>query len=97
MNFENRQIVSIHKNLIQRPKFSIRTRNAIGFLLTFVLNVVKEDPYSSQVIIITGYGSFESCREDELSGVYDFIGKPFRMADIHKPIKRAARKAKRKS
>ena len=61
-----------------------------------VLNAVKEAEYNTEVIIITGYGSFESYREAELGGVFDFINKPFKMSDIHKLIKKAARKAKKK-
>lgn len=60
-----------------------------------VLKVVKEGPHKSEVIIITGYGSFESYREAELAGVYEFICKPFKMEDIYKLLKKAARKAKR--
>jgi DNA-binding NtrC family response regulator len=61
-----------------------------------VLNVVKQGGHKSEVIIITGYGSFESYREAELGGVYDFICKPFQMEDIYKLIKKAARKARKK-
>lgn len=61
-----------------------------------VLNVVKQGDHKSEVIIITGYGSFESYREAELGGVYEFICKPFKMEDIHKLIKKAARKARKK-
>jgi len=60
-----------------------------------VLNLVKKGPGNSEVIIITGYGSFESFREAEMSGVFEFICKPFKMEDIFKLIKKAARKAKK--
>lgn len=60
-----------------------------------VLNTVKKSGYNSEVIIITGYGSFESYREAELGGVYEFINKPFKMSDIYRLIKKAARKAKK--
>ena len=60
-----------------------------------VLNVVKRGPHKSEVIIITGYGSFETYREAELGGVYDFISKPFKMEDIYKLVKKAARKARK--
>ncbi len=61
-----------------------------------VLNAVKQGNHKSEVIIITGYGSFESYREAELGGVYDFICKPFKMDDICKLIKKAAKKARKK-
>ena len=60
-----------------------------------VLNVVKKGPGNSEVIIITGYGSFESFREAEMGGVFEFICKPFKMEDIFKLVKKAARKAKK--
>jgi DNA-binding NtrC family response regulator len=62
-----------------------------------VLNEVKNGNLKSEVIIITGYGSFESYREAELGGVFDFINKPFKMTDIYSLIKKAARKARKKS
>ena len=61
-----------------------------------VLKTVRESGYKSEVIIITGYGSFESYREAELGGVFEFINKPFKMNDIYKLIKKAARKAKKR-
>jgi DNA-binding NtrC family response regulator len=60
-----------------------------------VLNVVKKGSEKSEVIIITGYGSFESFREAELGGVFEFICKPFKMEDIYKLVKKAARKARK--
>ena len=58
---------------------------------------MKKGHCKSEVIIITGYGSFESYREAELSGVFEFICKPFRMADICRLIKKAARRARKKT
>jgi DNA-binding NtrC family response regulator len=60
-----------------------------------VLNVVKKGSEKSEVIIITGYGSFESFREAELGGVFEFICKPFKMEDIYKLVKKAARRARK--
>jgi DNA-binding NtrC family response regulator len=60
-----------------------------------VLNVVKKGSEKSEVIIITGYGSFESFREAELGGVFEFICKPFKMEDIYKLVEKAARKARK--
>jgi DNA-binding NtrC family response regulator len=62
-----------------------------------ILNVVKKGSDKSEVIIITGYGSFESFREAELSGVFEFVCKPFKMDDIYKLVKKAARKARKRA
>ena len=60
-----------------------------------VLLEVKKGGYSSEVIIITGYGPFESLREAETVGVFDYIAKPFVMSDLYSRIKKAAKKAKK--
>jgi DNA-binding NtrC family response regulator len=60
-----------------------------------VLKTVKENAYNSEVIIITGYGSFTTSREAEAIGAFDFIAKPFQMSEIHKLIKKAAKRAKK--
>jgi DNA-binding NtrC family response regulator len=59
-----------------------------------VLRAVKNEGYASEVIIITGYSPFESFREAEALGVFDFIAKPFAMSDLYKRIKKAAKKAR---
>jgi DNA-binding NtrC family response regulator len=60
-----------------------------------VLLAVKRGGYNSEVIIITGYGPFESLREAEAVGVFDYIAKPFIMNDLYSRIKKAAKKAKK--
>jgi DNA-binding NtrC family response regulator len=60
-----------------------------------VLMAVKRGGYKSEVIIITGYGPFESLREAEAVGVFDYIAKPFIMNDLYGRIKKAAKKAKK--
>jgi DNA-binding NtrC family response regulator len=62
-----------------------------------VLMAVKQLGYDSEVIMITGYGTFESMREAEAVGVFAYIGKPFKMSDMHNLIKKAARGARRQS
>ena len=59
-----------------------------------VLHNVKERGLSTQVIIITGYGSFEAAREAEAVGAFDFLCKPLSMKELTKKVKRAAKKAK---
>lgn len=61
-----------------------------------VLREVKRGDYNSEVIIITGYGPFESLREAEAVGVFDYIAKPFVMSDLYSRIKKAAKKAKKR-
>ena len=60
-----------------------------------VLFTVKKDQYRSEVIIITGYSAFESFREAEAVGVFDYIMKPFKMDDLYNRIKKAAKKAQK--
>jgi DNA-binding NtrC family response regulator len=61
-----------------------------------VLLAVKKGDYHSEVIIITGYGPFESLREAETVGVFDYIAKPFVMSDLYRRIEKAAKKAKKR-
>ena len=60
-----------------------------------VLFTVKKDNHRSEVIIITGYSPFESFREAEAVGVFDYIMKPFKMDDLYHRIKKAAKKAQK--
>jgi DNA-binding NtrC family response regulator len=60
-----------------------------------VLNNVRQHGYPTQVIIITGYGSFEAAREAEAVGAYDFLCKPFELRDLTKLVKKASKRAKR--
>jgi DNA-binding NtrC family response regulator len=60
-----------------------------------VLRFVRDHSRGTQVIIITGYGSFEAAREAEYSGVYDFVPKPFDMKKMEAMIRSAANKARK--
>jgi DNA-binding NtrC family response regulator len=62
-----------------------------------VLVNVKKEGYRSEVIIITGYGSFENYREAEFVGVYDFISKPFEMSKLYNLVIKAAKKSRKRS
>ncbi len=59
-----------------------------------VLHNVRDRGYPTQVIIITGYASFEAAREAEAVGTYDFITKPFELKDLTKLVKSAAKRSK---
>jgi DNA-binding NtrC family response regulator len=60
-----------------------------------ILRRVRDCGYPTQVIIITGYASYETAREAEGVGAYDFICKPFELKHLSKLVKKAAKRAKR--
>ncbi len=62
-----------------------------------VLVYVREKTLPTQVIIITAYGTFEDERGAEVVGAFDFIHKPFKLAEIHELVKKAAKKARRQA
>lgn len=62
-----------------------------------VLLAVKRLRYNSEVIIITGYGTYETMREAEAVGAFEYIGKPFKMSDMHNLVKKAAKRARKRS
>ncbi len=63
--------------------------DGIGFL-----ERVKKLWPTSEVIVITGYGTLETARESLIKGAYDFIPKPFRIEDIRTAVKKAKKKVK---
>lgn len=60
-----------------------------------VLLAAKNQAPGPSVILITGYGSFETMREAEAIGAFDYICKPFKVEDIYKKVVKAANKARR--
>jgi two-component system C4-dicarboxylate transport response regulator DctD len=60
-----------------------------------VLHNVRDRGYPTQVIIVTGYASFEAAREAEAVGAFDFLCKPFELKELTKLVKTAAKRAKR--
>jgi DNA-binding NtrC family response regulator len=62
-----------------------------------VLLSVKRLGYKSKVIMITGYGTFETMRDAEAADVFEYVSKPFKMADMHGLIKKAAKGARKQS
>ena len=60
-----------------------------------VLQFVRRQSPSTQVIVITGYGSIESIREAEFSGAFEFINKPFTSDAIEALTRKAAAKARK--
>jgi DNA-binding NtrC family response regulator len=55
-----------------------------------VLVNVKHGGSRSEVILITGYASFETERAAEAIGAFDYICKPLKMEAVYKAIKKAA-------
>lgn len=54
-----------------------------------VLRQVREDPSPPEVIIITGNGTIETAIAALKLGAYDFLSKPYRMAEIEVLVRRA--------
>ncbi len=53
-----------------------------------ILHAVRENYPQTPVIIITAYGSVESAVEAIRSGAYDYMVKPFRLADLKRLLRR---------
>jgi len=60
-----------------------------------VLKLIKDEQPSTQAIVITAYGAIENFRETEALGAYDYVTKPFQIADIYNLIVKAAKRAKK--
>ena len=60
-----------------------------------VMVAAKEKGVGSEVILITGYGSYETMRAAEAVGAFDYVCKPFKMEDIFKKVSEAAAKARK--
>jgi DNA-binding NtrC family response regulator len=60
-----------------------------------VLKFIKEEQPSVQAIVITAYGAIESFRDTEALGAFDYVTKPFQIANIYNLILKAAKRAKK--
>jgi DNA-binding NtrC family response regulator len=54
-----------------------------------VLRQVREEPMPPEIIIITGNGTIETAISALKLGAYDFLSKPYRMAEIEALVRRA--------
>lgn len=54
-----------------------------------VLRLVRERPMPPEIIVITGNGTVETAIAALKLGAYDFLSKPYRMAEIEVIVKRA--------
>lgn len=52
------------------------------------LTKVKEIHPETGVIVITGFATLETARESFRQGVFDFVAKPFKLADILDSVRR---------
>lgn len=57
-----------------------------------VLRAVQADPAPPECIIITGSGTIDTAIAAMRLGAYDYVGKPYRMAEIDALVRRAAEK-----
>ena len=60
-----------------------------------ILVAVKKQNLPTQVVIITGYRTFEATRAAEYVGAYAFLDKPFRMEELYGLVEKAAKKARK--
>ncbi|MBL0940172.1 MAG: sigma-54-dependent Fis family transcriptional regulator [Gemmatimonadaceae bacterium] len=54
-----------------------------------VLRLVREEPLPPEIIVITGNGTIETAIAALKLGAYDFLSKPYRMAEIEALVRRA--------
>jgi DNA-binding NtrC family response regulator len=62
-----------------------------------VLASVKRSAAASEIILITGYGSFETMRAAEAVGAFAYICKPFKMDELYEKVVKAATKVRKRS
>lgn len=54
-----------------------------------VLRLVRDEPLPPEIIVITGNGTIETALAALKLGAYDFLSKPYRMAEIEALVRRA--------
>lgn len=60
-----------------------------------VLRLIRQTQPSTVGILITAYGQFEKVREAQALDAFQVVHKPFQLAEIHKLILQAAKRAKK--
>lgn len=53
------------------------------------LTLVKEQSPKTEVIVITGFATMETAKDSFQKGVFDFLAKPFKLAEIIETVKKA--------
>lgn len=56
------------------------------------LTMVKQGSPKTEVIVITGFATMETAKESFQKGVFDFLAKPFKLAEIQEIVKKAETK-----
>ncbi len=56
------------------------------------LTRVKERSPRTEVIVITGFATMATTKESFQKGVFDFLAKPFKIAEIQEAVERAKEK-----
>ncbi|NOY67939.1 MAG: response regulator [Deltaproteobacteria bacterium] len=56
------------------------------------LTLVKEQSPMTEVIVITGFATMETAKSSFQKGVFDFLAKPFKLAEIIETVKKAEAK-----
>lgn len=62
-----------------------------------ILSKIKQISPSTEVIVMTGYGTIEDAVNSMKKGAYDFVSKPFNITEISVLIEKALEKSKLKS
>jgi DNA-binding NtrC family response regulator len=60
-----------------------------------VLQFIKNNRPSTQVIIISAYSLAEKFREAEAIGAYEYVTKPFQLSNLYNLVVKAAKRAKK--
>jgi len=58
-----------------------------------VLGAIKQRALPTEVVIITGFRTFEDARGAELMGAFGFVDKPFHLEEIGDMVRKAAKRA----
>ncbi len=61
--------------------------------MTFLTRVKERSP-ATEVIVITGFATMATTRESFQKGVFDFLAKPFKIAEMQQTVQRAAEKVR---
>ena len=60
-----------------------------------ILQYIREAQPSTQGILITAYGMIESVHEAKMLEAFEVVHKPFQLAEIHKLVVKAAKRARK--
>jgi DNA-binding NtrC family response regulator len=60
-----------------------------------VLEFIKQNRPSTQVIIISAFSLADKFREAEAMGAYEYVTKPFQLSNLYNLVVKAAKRAKK--